>query len=284
MAEAFTSSTMASLARVSDPDDPRLDDYRAIRERRLKKDRQAFIAESEGVLRVFASSSRFSMRSVLIAENRLAKLADVLAPLSSSVPVYVAAPDVLDRIVGFHIHRGVLAAGQRALVPLAADLLASLPARRRHLVVALESLTNHDNVGGVFRNAAAFGASAVVFDHPTCDPLYRKAIRVSVGATLVVPWGEDPSSRTMLAALKEAGFAVWALTPRGAAEPLSHVRNIPERVALLAGTEGAGLSEFALDEADRHVRIEMGGDFDSLNVGTATGIALHHLSVVAGRK
>ena len=134
-------------------------------------------------------------------------------------------------------------------------------------------------MGGIFRNAAAFGADAVLLDETCCDPLYRKAIRVSVGASLIVPFARVRGPSRLLDVLVEAGFEPIALSPRGA-EPISALRR-PDRAALLLGTEGPGLPGEILDRT-RTVRIPMAADFDSLNVATASGIALHHLASGAG--
>jgi tRNA G18 (ribose-2'-O)-methylase SpoU len=258
------------LIRVENLGDPRVMDYRDLREKDLAVRRRAFIAESEVVLRVMVSRCRYPMRSVFLADGRIDKLADALVAVPDEVPIYVAEQAVLDEVVGFHIHRGVLAAGERTPLPEPAELL-SAPGR----VVVLESLTNHDNVGGVFRNAAAFGASGVLIDGPTCDPLYRKAIRVSVGGSLTVPFARATASSTLIAAARAAGFHLVALSPRSDARPLAALSDVPDRVALLLGTEGAGLSEAAMGAAEELVRVEMEPGFDSLNVATTSGIALH---------
>ena len=258
---------------ITDPDDPRIEPYRAVRERDLAGREHLFVAEGEVVLRVLLRQSRFAVESLLLAENRIAGLGDALQGLSPEVPVYAANRAVMDAIVGFPIHRGVLAVARRApLAPLEA-LLAELP--ERALVVGLVGLANHDNVGGIFRNAAAFGAQAVLLDRETCDPLYRKAIRVSVGGTLVVPFTRSPSPDGMVQALQQAGFEVISLSPSGR-ETLSRVRPHP-RTALLLGAEGPGLPADLLART-RSVSIPMSGGFDSLNVATTSGIALHHLS------
>jgi len=256
---------------IEDFDDPRLADYRELREAHL---RDAFIAESEVVLRVLVERSRFRVRSLFIAAPKLERLAPLLRDVVA--PIYVAEQHVLDRVVGFHIHRGVLAAGQREAVPLPDELLATLGDGPRRVVV-LESLTNHDNVGGVFRNAAAFGADAVLYDAATCDPLYRKAIRVSVGGSLLVPFARAESSANIFEALRRERFFSVALTPRSDAIELTELcrRPLPERLALWLGTEGAGLDAASLAAADAAVRIDIDRRFDSLNVATASGIALH---------
>ncbi|WP_230532439.1 TrmH family RNA methyltransferase [Microvirga roseola] len=259
---------------ISDPDDPRIEAYRAVRERDLIGRQHRFVAEGEVVLRVLAKQSRFAIESLLLAENRLESLRDLLETLPPEVPVYTANRQVMDSIVGFPIHRGILAVARRAPLPSVGDLLSGLPDRA--LVVGLVGLANHDNVGGIFRNAAAFGAHGVLLDPETCDPLYRKAIRVSVGGALVVPFTRVPSGNAMVTALESAGFEAISLSPSGR-EVLSTIRPSP-RTALLLGAEGPGLPAELLART-RTVSIPMSGGFDSLNVATTSGIALHHLAL-----
>jgi tRNA G18 (ribose-2'-O)-methylase SpoU len=258
---------------ISDPGDPRIEAYRAVRERDLVGRQHRFVAEGEVVLRVLLRQSRFRIESVLLAESRLEGLDDVLLLVPPEAPVYTANRQVMDAIVGFPIHRGVLAIAERAPLLPAGDLLSGLP--EKALVIGLIGLANHDNVGGIFRNAAAFGAQAVLLDQETCDPLYRKAVRVSVGGALVVPFARAASAEAMVMALQAASFDVIALSPSGK-EILSQVRP-SRRTALLLGAEGPGLPSELLART-RTVSIPMSGGFDSLNVATTSGIALHHLS------
>ncbi|MGO4573946.1 TrmH family RNA methyltransferase [Microvirga sp. 2TAF3] len=258
---------------ITDPDDPRIEAYRAVRERDLVGREHRFVAEGEVVLRVLLKQARFSIESLLLSENRLESLAEATAILPSDVPVYAASRAVMDAIVGFPIHRGVLAVAHRAALPPVDELLAGLP--HEALVVGLVGLANHDNVGGIFRNAAAFGADAVLLDEATCDPLYRKAIRVSVGGALVVPFTRTPSADAMVQGLQKAGFEVLSLTPSGQ-EILGRIQRT-SRTALLLGAEGPGLPPSLLART-RTVTIPMSGGFDSLNVATTSGIALHHLA------
>jgi tRNA G18 (ribose-2'-O)-methylase SpoU len=225
------------------------------------------------VLRVLLTRSRFAVESVLLAESQLGRLGDLLAQAPTRAPVYSASRAVMDAIVGFPIHRGILAIGQRGPAPSPADLLTVLPVTA--FAVGLVGLANHDNVGGIFRNAAAFGADAVLLDRESCDPLYRKAIRVSVGGALIVPFARAESPDALCDALEGAGFEIVALSPSGR-EPLSQVRRT-SRTALLLGAEGPGLPDRILARC-RTVSIPMVGSFDSLNVATTSGIALHHLA------
>ena len=261
------------LISIADPDDPRIEPYRSVRERDLLGRDGLFVAEGEVVLRVLLGrSSRFPVESILLSEKRLDSARPLLARAPGETPVLVASQPVMDRIVGFPIHRGVLALARRGAEPTAADILRSLGPRA--LVVALIGLANHDNVGGVFRNAAAFGADAVLLDRTSCDPLYRKAIRVSVGGSLVVPFARGSEAEAVLETLHAHGFALLGLSPSGE-ERIEDVRR-SGRTALLLGAEGAGLPAAVL-AATRRVRIPMAAGFDSLNVATASGIALHRL-------
>ena len=260
---------------IVDPADPRLDPYRDIRERDLVGREGRFIAEGEVVLKVLARSRPASVLSCLITENRLDALKPTLDTLAQDCPVFVASRAVIERIAGFDIHRGVLALGQKPEPPDLDALLASMP--ECALVVIAIGIANHDNIGGIFRNAAAFGADAVLLDHGSCDPLYRKAIRVSVGGVFTVPFiraertnAEDPFAE----ALVRNGFERIALSP-GADENLGAYRR-PDRVAFYLGAEGTGLPRSILDRC-LGLSIPMADGFDSLNVATTAGIALHHL-------
>ena len=269
---------MPPVIPIDDPDDPRLADYRAVRERDLVGRQGRFIAEGVVVLEKLIRAGRHPLRSVLVAEKRVEGLAPMLGRLPSGVEVYAASQTVMDAVVGFAIHRGVLAAGTRA-DPDVDTLLAGLP--EAALVMGLVGIANHDNMGGLFRNAAAFGVDAVLLDETCCDPLYRKAIRVSVGAALSVPFARGGASVDLAAWLQAQGFAVLALSPRGET-PLAELDSGP-RTAVLFGAEGPGLPEAVMALA-RTVRIDMAGAFDSLNVATTSGIVLHQLAAAAIRK
>jgi len=268
---------LAGVIPIEDPGDPRIAAYRQVRERDLVGRKGVFIAEGQVVLRRLIASPRFAAASVLIDRKRVAGLAPMLADLPADVPVYAAGQAVLDAIVGFPIHRGILALGRRTAAPTAEALLAGLPPRA--LVVALFGIANHDNIGGVFRNAAAFGADAVILDPTCCDPLYRKAIRVSVGAALVTPFARLAPGEDAIALFEGLGFTPVALSPAGEA-PLAALRR-PGRVAVLLGAEGPGLPPDLLARA-QSVRIPMAPGFDSLNVATTSGVVLHHLAFAAG--
>ena len=256
---------------IDDPEDPRLSDYRDVRERDLAG-RDGFMAEGQVVLEKLVRGGRHKLRSVLVAEKRMAALGALLAELPKEVPVYAAGQAVMDAVVGFPIHRGILAVGERR--PLDAHaLLACMP--KRALVVGLVGIANHDNMGGLFRNAAAFGADALLLDDSCCDPLYRKAIRVSVGAALTTPFARAGNPQSLCKLLGQNGFSVVALSPQGRIDLADF--SPPARTAALFGAEGPGLPQELLVGV-QSLRIPMAGGFDSLNVATASGIVLHHLA------
>lgn len=265
------------LVPVASPEDPAIADYANVRDRDLARGDGLFVAEGEVVVRVLATRGRFRVRSLLLEERRVAPLADVLAALDErpeEVRVHVAPQAVMDAIVGFHIHRGVLALGERGPALDPASLV-----REPGLVVGLVGLANHDNVGSIFRSAAAFGVRAVLLDGETCDPLYRKAIRVSVGAAFSVPFARVEGASAMLDLLEASGHEVLGLSPRGELS-LDALPPLPRR-ALVLGTEGPGLPASVLARA-RPVRIPMAPGLDSLNVAVATGIALYETTRRSG--
>ncbi len=265
---------MADIIAIDDPDDPRVAVYRDVRERDLVGRKGLFVAEGAVVLNVLLSArSRHRPSSLLVAGTRVHRLGDLIARVPEGVPVYAAAQPVIDAIIGFHIHRGILAIGERAPMTSAGDLLSGLPPRA--LVVVLSAIANHDNMGGICRNAAAFGAGAVILDSDCCDPFYRKAIRVSVGAALTLPFARIETAEAALDRLADHGFQTLALSPAGKVA-LGDVKRAA-RVAAIFGAEGPGLPQAVLDRATS-VRIAMAGDMDSLNVATASGIVLHHLA------
>lgn len=270
-----------ALVAIHDRDDPRVAAYRDVRERDLVGRHGAFIAEGEVVLRLLAADGArrtgHRLGSVLLSETQAGRLAGLIARLPPDVPVHVAAQAVMDAIAGFPIHRGILALG-RAADPVPADeRLAALGSRA--LVVAALGITNHDNMGGLFRNAAAFGADLILLDAAACDPLYRKAIRVSVGASLSVPFARIADGMALLDLLDAHGFTALALSPAGG-ERLAALKR-PPRAAPIFGTEGPGL-DAALMARARTIAIPMAGGFDSLNVATTSGIVLHHLTQASG--
>jgi tRNA G18 (ribose-2'-O)-methylase SpoU len=265
--------------KITDPADPRLAAYRDVKDRDLHR-HERFIVEGAIALERLVRSSRFPLQSLLIAENRSASLAPLLAYMPPTTPAYVAPQAVMDAIAGFHIHRGVLALARRTPSPTPEQLLSTLPSATM-TVLALIGLSNHDNVGGCFRNAAALGADAVLLDETSCDPLYRKAIRVSSGAALSLPFAHMGDGESVLTALNDAGVETWALTPSGG-EALQTLKP-PARLALVLGAEGPGLPTDLMARS-RRVSIPMSGGMDSLNVATAGAIALSHVFSRRGAK
>lgn len=264
---------MVEILSVSDPADPRVAGFRDVRERDLVGRAGMFVAEGEVVLKTLVEGrSPHRLSALLIADKRIAGLMSLLERLPAGVPVYAASQPVMDGTVGFAIHRGILGLGVRAPEPDLATALAALPARAT--VAVLSGIANHDNLGGIFRNAAGFGADLVALDSDCCDPLYRKAIRVSVGAALTVPTVRGGRIADILERLAAAGFDLLGLSPQGATPLADYVR--AARVAAVFGAEGPGLSPQALART-RTLRIPMAAGFDSLNVATTAGIVLHHL-------
>ncbi|MEN0020815.1 MAG: RNA methyltransferase [Planctomycetota bacterium] len=268
--------------RIEDPADPRVAVYRnqkdawlAVQRGEDPADKRAglFMAEGELVVRTLLAS-RHRIHSVLISDNRLAVMADALAGIAQEVPIYVGSASLLESIVGFAMHRGVLAAGVR---PGPTDI-DSLLADREVLLIA-EDLANHDNVGGVFRSLAAIAGvdrSAVLLSPRCCDPLYRKALRVSMGTVLQVPWAVLEPWPEGLDRVRAAGYRIDALTP--AADAVSIDEPVAAgRVALLLGAEGPGLTEAAMAAADRRVRIPIDAAVDSLNAAVSASVAIYAL-------
>ena len=262
---------------VASLDDPRVAVYRHVADPDRLRSENLFVVEGRLIVpRLLAVSSEEgrwagSAQSVLVSPAAAAQMADALA--STAVPVYVAAQAIMDRLVGFNIHRGCLALARRP-VPIDPGDPAIRGAR---VVVVLEAVNNPDNVGGIFRTAAAFGADAVVLGAGCADPLYRKSIRTSMGATLIVPFAIARQWPETLDRLRDDGRQLIALTTSADAGALGAF--VPEaRYALLAGAEGPGLSSQAIARADRAVRIPMRVGIDSLNVTTAVSIALYHVT------
>lgn len=252
---------------VTDPADPRLADFRDLTTADRRPDRPGgrglVLAEGVPVVRRLLASP-FPLRAVLGVGPRLADLA---AELPAGPPAYEVSAEVMAEVVGFHLNRGVLASADRAPAVAAAGLLAT--ARR---LVVLEGINDHENLGSIFRNAAALGADGVLLGPRCADPLYRRSVRVSMGHVLRVPFAPVPDPAAL------PGFTTVALTPYPPAVPLSTVDPSAPRVALLVGAEGPGLTPATLAAADLRVRIPMEPGVDSLNVATALAIALHHFT------
>jgi len=255
---------------VADPADPRLDDFRNLTDADVRPDRRGIvIAEGVTVVQRLAASP-YRVRAVIGVTDRLAAVERDLR--AHDVPGYAVDKWVLSEVVGFRVTRGILAAADRGADRTAAELLAAADR-----VVVLEGLNDFENLGALFRNAAAFGVQAVLMDPRCADPLYRRSVRVSMGHVLAVPFARLPAPwPESLAAVRAAGHRLLALTP-GGGTPLAELV-APPRWALLAGAEGPGLTDGALAAADTGVRIPMAPGVDSLNVATATALALARLT------
>ena len=288
------------LINLKDFSDPRLDDYRIIKDRQLTVEfiRNAegyrnssvvrkFMAEGESVVGTLVRS-HYPTLSVLCARQRLEHMTGYLAPLSPDVPVYVLDKSHIEPLVGFSVHRGVMAIGS---YPTEADPIAvASRCRPGKPLLVLEDIFNHDNIGGLFRNAAAFGAAGIILNDRCSDPLYRKAIRVSMGHVLRVPFAfvgvaeTGPTSwPAFLRTLAEMDIATCAMTPR---QPDGTIDldalaakggGQQQRIAVLIGSEGPGLTVEALTLAKYKVSIAMAEGTDSLNAYVAGAVALHRL-------
>jgi tRNA G18 (ribose-2'-O)-methylase SpoU len=250
-------------------DDPRIAEYRDIADHDALVARGLFVAEGRLVVERLLDD-RFHIRSLLLNRAAFTALEARLTNLPRETATFICATEDFEALTGYDIHRGCLALAERPDPRLLDDLL-----MRARSLVLLEGVGNADNIGGIFRNAAAFGADAVILDSDCCDPLYRKAIRVSVGAALTVPFARLTRGDDAVALLRSHGLATLALSPRGVA-PL-HALQPRDRVAVLLGAEGPGLPDVVLQQAET-VAIRMAGEMDSLNVATASGIVLHHLA------
>lgn len=259
---------------IADPDDPRLAHYRNVPDPELLERAGLFVAEGRFVVRRLLGDSRQTTRSVMVTDTALAALGE-LPVTHPDLPVYVVPRTVMNGVTGFNIHRGCLAIGKRPAIRdwrgLAAD------ARR---LVVMERVGNADNVGSIFRNAAAFGVDAVLLGPACADPLYRKSIRTSMGAALTTAFAGMAPWPGALRELRTSGVALVALTPTTAAMRLREVfAAIGARpLALLVGHEGDGLTTEALELCEYRARIPITAAVDSLNVGTAAAIALYELN------
>ncbi|WP_078282609.1 TrmH family RNA methyltransferase [Mycobacteroides franklinii] len=264
---------------VDNAADPRLDSFRDLNsvDRRPDLPSGKGLVIAEGVLvaqRMLAS--RFQPFALLGTDRRLAELAADLKPVD--VPYYRASAEVMAEVVGFHLNRGVLAASRRPEELSAAELIQSA-----RTVAVLEGVNDHENLGSIFRNAAGMGVDAVLFGSGCADPLYRRAVRVSMGHALLVPFARLPEWPKSLYRLRDNGFRLLAMTPAGDSQALSDA--IPslrdEKVALMVGAEGPGLTDVALRASDVRVRIPMANGTDSLNVATAAALAFYERARLA---
>ena len=260
---------MSDFIRIDSLDDPRVDAYRLIGDQAELVDRNLFVAEGRLVVRRLLDLRQWPIESILLSAAAAENLIDVLA--NTNAPIYLVDHTLMNEIAGFNIHRGCLAIGRRPQTPTL-DRIAAGPLSR---VLVLESVNNPDNVGGLFRSAAAFGVELVVLGPECGDPLYRKAIRTSMAASLVVPFVQAPQWPGAIRELRVDGFTVVALTPNRAAAPIEEVFR-HSKLALLVGSEGSGLSPEAMQAATIRIRIPTTQDVDSLNVTTAASIAMYH--------
>ncbi len=270
---------MLRTVEVGRADDPRLADYTRLTDASLRTHLEAehglFIAEGTKVI-TRAVAAGYPVRSMLLARSRLTDLPALGERSGPEAPVYVVSDDVAERLTGYRVHRGALASLGRKPLP---DVPAVIVGARR--IVVLEDLVDHGNVGAIFRCAAALGVDAVVLSPRCADPLYRRSVKVSMGAVFAIPYARMTGWFDGLDGLKSAGFRVLALTPDERATPVSAALSATaagERIALLLGTEGDGLSARWLHEADEAVRIPMNpaaraAGVDSLNVVAAAAIA-----------
>ena len=252
---------------ITDPADPRLDDFRDLQLADRRPDRPGgrglVIAEGAVVVRRLVAST-YPVRALLGVHRRYAELADDLVALPA--PYYGATAELMAEVVGFHLNRGVLATADRVAFPAAAELLQQVST-----VAVLEGVGDHENLGAVFRNAAALGVGAVLLAAGCSDPLYRRSVRVSMGTVLAVPFAPIGWLDEGISLLRRNGFRIVALTPAG--EVPIRVAELSGKVALLVGSEGPGLTPAAMGAADVRVRIPMAAGVDSLNVATAAAIA-----------
>ncbi len=265
---------------IDDPADERLSDYTGLTDVALRSRSEPakglYIAESSTVLRR-ALEAGHRPRSVLLAPRWLPDVDEMLAavPGGDEVPVYVAAPELLEQVTGFHVHRGALAAMHRPVLPTVADVLASArDGRGARRVAVLEDIVDHTNVGAIFRSAAGIGVDAVLVTPRCADPLYRRSVRVSMGTVFQVPWTRIDPWPAGIEVLRAAGFVTAALALTDRSVTLDELAaDAPERLALVLGTEGDGLRPGTITGADTVVRIPMAGGVDSLNVAAASAVA-----------
>lgn len=262
---------MVHIERVTRVDDPRLADYVSLRDVELRKSLEVehglFLAEGEKVVRR-AVEAGYRVRSLLMAPRWLDTLGDVL-DAAGDVPCYVADATVIEQVTGFHVHRGALASMHRRPLPAVTEVMATARS-----IVVCEDLVDHTNLGSIFRSAAALGLDGVLLSPRCADPLYRRAVKVSMGAVLTLPYARLENWYDALGQLRAAGFHVLALTPAADAVPLDEIP-LGDRVALVLGTEGAGLSRRWLVTADARVTIPISRDIDSLNVSAAAAVAAY---------
>ncbi|MCX5113678.1 RNA methyltransferase [Streptomyces sp. NBC_00378] len=286
---------MADLITVDDPDDPRLRDYTGLTDVELRRRREPaeglFIAEGEKVIRR-ARHAGYEMRSMLLSAKWVDLMRDVIDEVPA--PVYAVSPELAERVTGYHVHRGALASMQRKPLPTAGELLATtfgtaaaddrtgaVPPpgegqRAARRIAVFEDIVDHANLGAAFRNAAALGIDAVLLTPRCADPFYRRSVKVSMGGVFQVPWTRLESWPKDVGVLRSAGFTLAALCLSERAITLDELAaRKHEKLALVFGTEGAGLAPGTLAAVDEHVRIPMDAGVDSLNVAAASAVAFY---------
>lgn len=269
---------------ITDPGDPRVDDFRDLNSVDRRPDLPALPGGRKGKGLVIAEgvtvvqrmiASRFSPHAFLGVDKRLRELGtDLETPAPAGIPFYRAEADVMAEIVGFHLNRGVLGAARRPEPLTVAQVLDPPHGPGPETIAVLEGVNDHENIGSIFRNAAGLGVDAVIFGEGCADPLYRRSIRVSMGHALLVPFAKYDSWPRDLEAIGDAGFTLVALTPGEGSVPLAEAVAAP-KTAFLVGAEGPGLAEHTMRRCDVRARIPMSRGTDSLNVATAAAIAFY---------
>ena len=264
---------------ISSLSDDRLETYRCVGDPEVVRRRGAFLAEGRMVVDLLLTRSTFETRSILGTQATLDWLRRAVDPLPRELPFYLVEADALRALSGFRFHQGCLAEGVRPETSDLDPILERLASGHR-IVVGMETVSNPDNVGAVFRSAAAFEAAGVLLSADSCSPLYRKAIRTSMGASLTLPFAHVADWHSALDTLQQSGVRLAALTPNAPAIDLEAFVEAERgaRVALLLGAEKDGLTRRTLDRADACVRIAMGAGTDSLNLAVSGSLALYRLS------
>ncbi|MFC6152505.1 TrmH family RNA methyltransferase [Nocardioides yefusunii] len=262
---------MATLIEITDAGDPRLGDYRDLRDVQLRKSLESehglFLAEGEKVVRR-AVESGHAPRSFLMAPRWIEGLKDVLH--TTDAPCYVLSEELAEEVTGFHVHRGALASLHRIPTPPVAEVI-----QNARSVLVLEDVVDHTNVGAIFRSGAAMGFDAVLLSPRCADPLYRRSIKVAMGAVFTMPWARIEDWYDAMPHLSEAGFTTIALTLADDATPIEEAVAGVDKVALVLGSEGPGISERWQRSADKRAIIPMAEGIDSLNVAAASAVACY---------
>ena len=267
--------------RVEVLDDPRIAHFQDIPDPVRLRERGTFVAEGRFAVRKLMANPRFRVQALLVTPTALESLKDADSLAGDAPPVYVASRTLIKEVGGYDFHQGCLGLAQRPQPERVTALLDRLDQRRP--IVVLEQVGNADNMGGIFRNAAAFGAAAVLLSPGCCDPLYRKSIRTSIGTSLQIPFAIVDDWPGGLDDVRRRGYDLVALTPHVEATCLERYVffEAGRSVALMLGNEGDGLSSDALVAADARVRISLGPKVDSLNVATTAAIVLHHIRILS---